>query len=267
MTNKRKKNENYKKHLIDKNAVWGLPLIFFIMFFLFILLINYSSSSGGPSAASVAQNTPFFSLYKVLLSAGISMILNGMLLFSSTTLPIDTYSKSNSSYLFTNDWQTIYFKVIFIVIGLILWILSFIFSPESKIPYTFLDYVYIVIGIFFIIVIANNIINSVRILIQNRGDYILIDDYKIEWFDDKNKSFKEIKFSDIKSCEQILEETKKFPNIIGILFNSGMESELRIDFESMSLTPQSKFIYDILSKKNPKIPHMNKNRFLDNKKV
>jgi len=47
MTNKSKKIGNYKKHLIDKNAVWGLPLIFFIMFFLFILLINYSSSSGG----------------------------------------------------------------------------------------------------------------------------------------------------------------------------------------------------------------------------
>jgi len=251
MTNKSKKNGMYKKHLIDKDAVWGLPLIFFIIFILFIFIINYSPSSTGPAAAAVAQNTPFFSVYKVLLSAGIPLILIGLLLISSSAFPIDTYSKSNSSYLFTNHWSTTFFKVIVIVIGLILWILSSIFEPESKIPYTFWDYVLTVIGLFFIIGITIQIINSVRSLIQNKGDYILIDDYKIEWFDDKNKSVKEIKFSDIKSCKQILEETDKSPEIIGILFNSGIENELKIDFESMSLIPQSKFIHDIISKKNP----------------
>jgi hypothetical protein len=251
MTNKSKIIGKNKKHLIDKDAVWGLPLIFFIMFFVFIFLINYNHSSMGPSAAAVAQNTPFFSVYKVLLSAGISLILIGFLLISRSVLPIDTYSKSNSSYLFTNHWHTTFFKVIIIVIGLILSILSYIFEPESKIPYTFWDSVLTVIGIFFIIGIAIQIINSVRSIIQNKGDYILIDDYKIEWFDDKNKAVKEIKISDIKSCKQILEETEKSPEIIGILFNSGKENELKIDFESMSLIPQSEFIYDIISKKNP----------------
>lgn len=251
MTNKSKKIGKNKKHLIDKDAVWGLPLIFFIIFFVFIFLINYSPSSTGPAAAEVSKNSPFFADYKVLLSAGIPLILIGLLLFSSSVLPIDTYSKSNSSYLFTNHWHTNFFKVIIIFIGLILSFLSYIFEPESKIPYTFWDYVLTVIGIFFILGIAIQIINSVRSLIQNKGDYILIDDEKIEWFDDKNKCTKEIKFSDIKSCKTILEKTEKSPEIIGILFNSGIENELKIDFESMSLTPQSKFIYDIISKKNP----------------
>jgi len=245
MTNKSKKIGKNKKHLIDKDTVWGLPLTFFIIFFVFIFFINYSP-------AAVSQNSPFFADYKVLLSAGIPLILIGLLLISSSFFPIDTYSKSNSSYLFTNHWHTNFFKVIIIVIGLILSFLSYIFEPESKIPYTFWDYVLTVIGIFFILGIAIKIINSVRSLIQNKRDYILIDDDKIEWFDDKNKSAKEIKFSDIKSCKTILEKTEeKYPEIIGILFNSGKENELKIDFESMSLTPQSKFIYDIISKKNP----------------
>ena len=250
MTNKSKKIGKNKKHLIDKDTVWELPLSFFIIFFVFIFFINYSST--GQAAAAVSQNSPFFADYKVLISAGITLILIGLLLISSSFLPIDTYSKSNSSYLFTNHWHTNFFKVIIIVIGLILSFLSYIFEPESKIPYTFLDYVLTVIGIFIILCYAIRIINSVRSLIQNKGDYILIDDDKIEWFDDKNKCAKEIKFSDIKSCKTILEKTEeKYPEIIGILFNSGKENELKIDFESMSLTPQSKFIYDIISKKNP----------------
>lgn len=251
MTNKSNKIGKNKKYLIDKTAVWGLPLIFFIIFFLFIFLINYFT---GPSAAAVAKNTPFFAVYKVLLSLGIPLILIGSLLISSSVFPIDTYSKINSSYLFANHWHTSFFKVLIIVIGLILSFLSHIFTPEIRIPYTsytFWDYVLIVIGILFILGIAIQIINSVRSLIQNKGDYILIDDDKIEWFDDKNNCAKEIKFSDIKSCKPILEETDESPEIIGILFNSGIENELKIDFESMSLTPQSKFIYDIISKKNP----------------
>lgn len=248
MTNKSKKIGKNKKHLIDKDTVWGLPLSFFIIFFVFIFFINYSST--GQAAAAVSQNSPFFADYKVLISAGITLILIGLLLISSSFLPIDTYSKSNSSYLFTNHWHTNFFKVIIIVIGLILSFLSYIFEPESKIPYTFLDYVLTVIGIFIILCYAIRIINSVRSLIQNKGDYILIDDDKIEWFDDKNKCAKEIKFSDIKSCKTIGENENE-PEIIGILFNSGKENELKIDFESMSLTPQSKFIYDIISKKNP----------------
>ena len=38
MTNKIKIIGKNKKHLIDKDVVWGLPLIFFIMFFVFIFL-------------------------------------------------------------------------------------------------------------------------------------------------------------------------------------------------------------------------------------
>ena len=247
MTNNSKKIGKNKKYLIDKNAVWGLPLSFFFIFFVFIFIINYST---GPSAVAVAKNTPFFAVYKVLLSLGIPLILIGSLLISSSVFSIDTYSKTNSSYLFANHWHTSFFKVLIIVIGLILSFLSHIFMPEIRIPYTFWDYVLIVIGLSFILAIAIQIINSVRGLIQNKGDYILIDDDKIEWFDDKNKSTNEIKYSDIKSCNPILEETEESPEIIGILFNSGKENELKIDFESMSLTPQSKFIYDIISKKN-----------------
>jgi len=136
-------------------------------------------------------------------------------LIYSSIFSIDTYSKSNSSYLFTNHWHTIFFKVIIIVIGLILWILSSIFQPESKIPYTFLDYFLAVIGIFFLIGLAMQIINFFSSFIQNKEDYILIDDCKIEWFDDKNKCIKEIKFSDIKSCKPILEGRDR---VIGILF-------------------------------------------------
>ena len=125
ITNKENIKHIYKYILIDKTSVWALLLIYFILFFLFIFLINYSPSSAGPVAATVAQNTPFFHVYKVLLSTGIPLTLLGLTLNSSSIFPIDVYSKSNSSYLFKNHWHTIFFKIIIIVIGLIL---SFLFS-------------------------------------------------------------------------------------------------------------------------------------------
>lgn len=242
-----------KNLLLNKDAIRLLPFIIFIEFFVIILLINYSPSSTGPSASAAAQNTQFFAIYKVLLSAGFSLTLTGGLLNSTSALPMYTYSKSNSSYLFTNHWLTTAFKIIVISIGLTLCVLSFIYEPESESPCTFWEYVLAVLGVFFITGIAIQIINSVRGLIQNRGDYIFIDDDKVEWYDDKYKSAKEIKFSDIKSCERILEKTKKYPEIIGILFNFGKEDELKIDFESMSFIPQSKHIYEIIWKKHCKI--------------
>ncbi len=248
MTKKLIEIEKSKKHLIDKASLWGVPLVFFILFFVFLFLINYSASAG-PSATAVAQNTSFFALYKVLLSAGVPLILTGLILNSSSVLPIDFYLKSNSSYLFTNHWLTILFKIIIIVVGLILWLLSSISEPESKIPYSFWDYVLVAIGILFILGIAIQIINSIKNLIQNKEDYILIDEESLKWFDNKNESVNEIKFSEIKSCAKIFEETEKSPEIIGILFNSGMENEFKIEFESMSLIPQGKFIYDLISKK------------------
>jgi hypothetical protein len=237
-----------KKQLVDKDSLWGLPLVFFILFFVFLFLINYSASAG-PSATAVAQKTSFFALYKVLLSSGVPLVLTGLILSSSSVFPIDFYLKSNSSYLFTNHWLTILFKIIIILIGLILWLLSSLFEPESNIPYSFWDYVLVAIGILFILGIAIQIIYSIKSLIQNKEDYILIDEESLEWFDNKNESVKKIKFSEIKSFTKILEETEKSPEITGIQFNSGMENEFKIEFESMSLIPQSKFIYNIISKK------------------
>lgn len=239
----------YTKHLIDKSSLWGLPVIYSILFFLFIFLINYSTSSVGPAAAAVAQNTPFFHVYKVLLSAGIPLTLIGLILNSSSVLPIDLYSKNNSSYLFKNHLQTIVFKIMIIVVGLILWFLSSIFEPESKTPYTFSDYVLIFIGLVFILGILSQITLSIKSLIQNKKDYIFIDDDRIEWFDDKNQSAHDIKISEIKTCEKLLEKTEKSPEIIGLSFTTIMGNELKIDFESMSLIPQGKFIFDLISQK------------------
>jgi hypothetical protein len=249
ITNKENIKHIYKYILIDKTSVWALLLIYFISFFLFIFLINYSPSSVGPVAATVAQNTPFFHVYKVLLSTGIPLTLLGLTLNSSSIFPIDVYSKSNSSYLFKNHWHTIFFKIIIIVIGLILSFLSHIFEPESKILYTFSDYVSIFIGLFFTVGIFLQIISSIKSLIQNKEDYIYIDDERIEWFDDKNQSVYEIKLSEIKTCEKLLEKTEKSPEIIGLSFTTNMGNELKIDFENLSLIPQSKFIFDLISQK------------------
>lgn len=248
MTKKIKEFEKAKKYLIDKDSLWGLPLVFFILFFVFLFLINYSASAG-PSATQVAQNTSFFALYKILLSAGIPLILMGLILSSSSVLPIDIYLKNDSSYLFTNHWLTVSCKIILIVIGMILWLLSSLFEPESKISYSFWDYVIVVIGLLFIAGIVLQIIISIKSLIQNKEDYILIEKERLEWFDNKNESIKEFKFGEIKSYSKILEETDKSPELTGILFNSGLEDEFKIEFESMSLIPQSKFIYDLISKK------------------
>jgi hypothetical protein len=248
-TNKENNKHIYKNHLIDKSSVWGLPVIYSILFFLFIFLINYSPSSAGPAAAAVAQNTPFFHMYKVLLSTGIPLTLLGLILNSSSIFPIDVYSKSNSSYLFKNHWHTIFFKIIIMVIGLILCFLSYIFEPESKTPFTFSDYVLIFIGLFFIIGILLQILSSIKSLIQNKEDYIFINDDRMEWFDDKNQSVHEIKLSEIKTCEKLLEETEKYPDIIGLSFTTSMGNQLKIDFESMSLIPQSKFIFELISQK------------------
>lgn len=251
MSIKSKTNDKYKSHLIDKHIFWGLPLIFFIIFFVFIFSINYSTSSIGPSGAEVAQSTPFYALYKVLLSSGIPLVLIGLLLSSTSVLSIDIYEKNKSSYLFTNHTLTIILKIIIIIIGLILCILSSMFEPESKTPLSFWDYLLICIGILFIVGIALQIFNSIKNLIQNRGDYVLIENEKLEWFDDKNNAVNEIKFSEIKSYKKISEDTSESPEIIGILIVSNLDKELKIDFESMSLIPQSEFILKVISEKIP----------------
>jgi hypothetical protein len=239
----------YKKHLIDKSSVWSLPIIYSMLFFSVIFILNYSTSTGGPAAAAVAQNTPFFHVYKVLLSAGITLIIIGLFLNSSSVFTIDFYSKSKSSYLFKNHFQAILFKIMINVMGLILLFLSFIFEPESKTPYTISDYILTFIGLIFILGILSKIKLSIKSIIQNKKDYIFIDDDRIEWFDDKNQSVHDIKISEIKRCEKLLEKTKKSPEIIGLSFSTIMGDELKIDFESMSLIPQSKFIFDLISRK------------------
>ena len=92
---------------------------------------------------------------------------------------------------------------------------------------------------------------GIKNLIQNRGDYVLIENEKLEWFDDKNNAVNEIKFSEIKSYKKISEDTSESPEIIGILIVSNLDKELKIDFESMSLIPQSEFILKVISEKIP----------------
>jgi len=125
------------------------------------------------------------------------------------------------------------------------------FEPESKTALSFWDYLLICIGLLFIIGIAFQIFNSIKNLIQNRGDYVLIENEKLEWFDDKNNAVNEIKFSEIKSYKKILEDTSESPEITGFLIVSNLEKELKIDFESMSLIPQSEFILKVISEKIP----------------
>ncbi len=236
-------NDKYKSHLIDKNIFWGLPFTFFAFFLIVILSINQSTSIDS-SGAEVVQNTAFFALYKVLLSSGFSMLLIGFVLNSTSVLPIDIYEKNNSSYLFTNHTFIIIIKIIIIIIGLILFVLSSMFEPGSKTPLSFWDFFFISICILFTMYF-------IKKLIQNRGDYVLIENEKLAWFDDKNNAVNEIKFSEIKSYKKILENTSRSPQIVGILIVSTFEKELKIDFGNMSLIPQSGFIFNVILEKIP----------------
>ncbi len=247
MTQKTKKIGKHKKYLINKDSLWSIPLFFFILFFIVIFSIH--SPSGTTAAdAEVVKNTHFFAFYKVLFSTGIPLVLIGLLLNSSSGFSIDFYSKINSSYLFTNHWLTIFFKISIIVTGSILCALASFYMPDSNNQYSSMDYFIIFIDLFFTIGIVVQIINSVKCLIQNKEDYILIDDETLKWLDDKNKLVNEIKFSEIESCEKILEAKGKLVELIGIQLNTDKEEELKIDFESMSLIPQSEFIYDLIAK-------------------
>jgi hypothetical protein len=240
---KHKTNDKYKSHLIDKQIFWSLPFSFFVCFLIVILSINQSTSIGS-SGAAVVQSTAFFALYKVILSSGISLLFITFGLNYTNGFTIDIYEKNNSSYLFTNHTFIIIIKIIIIIIGLILCVLSSMFKPESKTLLSFWDYFFICIGILFIMSLIKN-------LIQNRGDYVLIENEKLAWFDDKNNAVNEIKFSEIKSYKKILEDTSESPEITGFLIVSNLEKELKIDFESMSLIPQSEFILKVISEKIP----------------
>ena len=228
---KNKKLDNYRFYIIDKRSFLHLPIYFFILFFVFILLVNYVYWD---------KSTTFFAPFKIFFSSGISLGLIGGMLINSKVTSVDVFLKNNSSCLFTNHWSTNIIKLLFTSIGLILLILFYIFQPEEILLKSFWDYFTFCVSIFFGFGLIVAIISPIWELIQNKGDYILIENDHIEWFDDKNNETFELKFSEIKSMENR-------ENILKIKDFS--KNELVIDFKSMSLLPQSDFIIKKISEK------------------
>ena len=228
---KNKKLDNYRFYIIDKRSFLYLPIYFFILFFVFILLVNYVYWD---------KSTTFFAPFKIFFSSGISLGLIGGMLINSNLSSVDVFLKNNSSYLFTNHWSTSIIKLLFTSIGSILLILFYIFQPEEILLKSFWDYFTFCVSIFFGFGLIVAIISPIWELIQNKGDYILIENDHIEWFDDKNNETFELKFSEIKSMENR-------EDILKIKVFS--KNELVIDFKSMSLLPQMDFIIKKISEK------------------
>jgi hypothetical protein len=249
METKVNKLDRYKKFFIDKNSIFILLFFFLIIFSIVIFQINFLSL--GQSEA--ARNTSFFAIHKVFISLGLSFLIIGS--FIRSFLSIDIYLKSDSSYLFKNFWYSIFIKIILILVGALFIFLYVIFYPTSEFPFSLSEYFENFIGVIIFIVFLYMVITDIKTLFQNKGDYILIDEIKLTWFDDKNNLTKEIKIMDIKSCEKILGGSEKAPKILGVLLNSGLDNESKIDFKSMSFIPQSKFIYNIISGKVKEYNH------------
>ena len=237
----------YKRILIERNSYWAILICVTIDFFSVLLSVNYPTS-GTPAAMEIAMNTPFFSAYKVYLSIGFSLSLAGLIINTSSIIPIDFYFRNKYSFVFSNHWYTIFFKISVLVLGLFFCVLStFFLEPDNDNPIGFAEYFYIAFGGIFILALVFQMVNSVLKLIRNRKDYVRIDSEKIAWFDDQNKSVLEVKFSEMKSIEKIWENTTKSPEIIGLQIISNSEEEFKIDFDSMSLLPQGKFISEVIS--------------------
>jgi hypothetical protein len=133
-----------------------------------------------------------------------------------------------------------------LVLGLFFCVLSTFFEPDNDNPIEFAEYFYIAVGGIFVLGFVFQMVHSIIKLIQNRKDYVMIDSEKIAWFDDKNKAVLEVKFSEIKSIKKIWEDTTKSPEIIGLQIISNSVEEFKIDFDSMSLLPQGKFMCDLI---------------------
>ena len=236
--------DRYRKFLINKNSIFNLLLLFLVIFSIMIFQLNFLNLG---QSAEVARSTPFFANYKIFLSLGLSFVLIGGIIRSSFS--IDIYLKNNSSYYFKNFWYSIFIKIAIILIGASFIFLYVLYYPNPGSPLSISNYIENFIGVIMFFIFIAMFIIDVKTLIQNKGDYILIDSVKLIWFDDKNKSTKEIRIMDIKSCEKVLEVGKKAPKILGILLNSGHDNESKIDFKSMSLIPQSKFIFDCICEK------------------
>ena len=243
MKTKVNKLDRYRKFLINKNSILSLFLLFLLFFSIVIFQLNFLSL--GQSEA--ARNTSFFSIHKIFISLGLSFL--GIGSFIRSFYSIDIYLKSNSSYLFKNFWYSIFIKIVTILIGATFIFLYAFFYPNSGGPFSFSNYIEIFIGVILFFVFIVMFIIDIKTLIQNKGDYILIDSVKLSWFDDTNKFTKEIKIMDIKSCEKILRVRKNAHKVLGVLLNSGLDNESKIDFKSMSFIPQSKFIFDIICQK------------------